>query len=58
MNNPETMVHKIRGEYFEFYNREMEFLADKKFDMEVAVSLALEIEFSIPFLGMILAQYT
>ena len=57
MNNPDTMANKIRNEYFEFYNREMEFLADKKFDMEVAISLAIELSFSIPSLGIVLSQY-
>jgi hypothetical protein len=57
MNNPDTVANKIRNEYFEFYNREMELLADKKFDMEVAISIALELSFTVPSLGIVLGQY-
>ena len=57
MNNQNTMVNKIRNEYFEFFNREKELLADKKFDMEVAISIALELSFMVPSLGIVLGQY-
>ena len=45
MNDPTKLAYAVKSEYFDLYNREKESLADKKFDMEVAVSLVVEVTF-------------